>query len=785
MSKITLTDLANLQNETTAVNAINGNNATLEAAFDNTLSRDGSTPNQMESDLDMNSNRIINLPAPVSDTEPVRKKEYDTIVASMVDGSIPDYSITNTKLATVPAFSLKGNFTDEASVITDIPIDDVADYIAGRISVASSSFADMATFTSAVIPSATQAVTLTGYSANGDLNEPITYTRLTSTPSPVKAWDVLSADGSYLQLRTSVVSPEMFGSKGDGVTDDSVAVQAAMDYGTTFNVPVRLNKLYVCNNSITVTAPDGSLTVYGNGPETGLDFGQSSSKLFKATGSATQLIGLSGNVSANAFQVDFADIPDLEAGDIFALWNPTGGSWSGFRDAYSQGEILRVKVMATNTAYVYGQVIDTYVAANTEVWRINPIQVTARNFMVKEAPGTAHGAGFQIDYASDSVIDSLYGISDPTGSVANFEIRRSFSCSVSNLHPINQSVPGGSNYGLIISNSQEITVTSLTGNSVRHVIAVGGYSPSGGLNIVNRFLKFIGCNLDGYYFTAESGDMHGNCDYCEYIDCTFRNGCAIGGSHLTFTNCEFFSTGYSASGVCVYGSEIRGGTYTFQGCRFNINGDLNANGCIHVVSNYNNFATLQTHVLVEGCTFIGGGSVNGTAVQMQQVQGSNAKGMNACIRNCKFLSTTLTAILYVRNITDSTAVSGQYLIVDDVTYTGSGTPYFLYPDATIASIPTRQMRQSGFIDTTTAANTVTVPSGANFKLKYSKLPSVFAAIAKSDGSTASTFGDKAATPIVYGFTTSTIRPAITSCDSTNFTAGDTIRLSWAAEIGEI
>jgi len=72
MTKITLTDLANLQNETTAVNAINANNAAIETAFDNTLSRDGTVPNTMGSALDMNSNQIYNLPAPSTTSSPAR-----------------------------------------------------------------------------------------------------------------------------------------------------------------------------------------------------------------------------------------------------------------------------------------------------------------------------------------------------------------------------------------------------------------------------------------------------------------------------------------------------------------------------------------------------------------------------------------------------------------------------------------------------------------------------------------------------------------------------------------
>lgn len=82
MSKISLTDLVNLQNETTAVNAINANNAALTTAFDNTLSRDGTTPNTMSATLDMNSNHIINLPAPTSNFDPLRAIDVNTINGS-------------------------------------------------------------------------------------------------------------------------------------------------------------------------------------------------------------------------------------------------------------------------------------------------------------------------------------------------------------------------------------------------------------------------------------------------------------------------------------------------------------------------------------------------------------------------------------------------------------------------------------------------------------------------------------------------------------------------------
>lgn len=75
--KITLAAVGSLTNTTTARNTINSNFSVLQTASNNTLSRNGATPNQMASTLDMNSNKVINLPQALSPTEPIRKQEFD------------------------------------------------------------------------------------------------------------------------------------------------------------------------------------------------------------------------------------------------------------------------------------------------------------------------------------------------------------------------------------------------------------------------------------------------------------------------------------------------------------------------------------------------------------------------------------------------------------------------------------------------------------------------------------------------------------------------------------
>lgn len=62
MAKVNLGTVANiLGNPVSAATTINNNSALLIAAIENTLSRDGTNPNQMEADLDLNHNDLLNV----------------------------------------------------------------------------------------------------------------------------------------------------------------------------------------------------------------------------------------------------------------------------------------------------------------------------------------------------------------------------------------------------------------------------------------------------------------------------------------------------------------------------------------------------------------------------------------------------------------------------------------------------------------------------------------------------------------------------------------------------
>lgn len=86
MAKITLTDLVSGYDIKTAHNA---NNTVLETFSDNCLSLDGTAPNSMGAQLDMGSNRIINVADAVNDQDAVTLSQLNTLAAG---GSLIGYT---------------------------------------------------------------------------------------------------------------------------------------------------------------------------------------------------------------------------------------------------------------------------------------------------------------------------------------------------------------------------------------------------------------------------------------------------------------------------------------------------------------------------------------------------------------------------------------------------------------------------------------------------------------------------------------------------------------------
>lgn len=119
MAKLTLFDLAS---GSFTVDLLNANFALIETALENTLSRDGTAPNSMSASLDMNSNRILNLPTAATSGEPVTLGQLTAL--STLNIYTPDNHVHAwTEITGKPSTFTPATHTHVKSDVTDLVSD--------------------------------------------------------------------------------------------------------------------------------------------------------------------------------------------------------------------------------------------------------------------------------------------------------------------------------------------------------------------------------------------------------------------------------------------------------------------------------------------------------------------------------------------------------------------------------------------------------------------------------------------------------------------------------------
>jgi hypothetical protein len=85
MAKLTLNTIGSRYG---SIDALNANFDAIETALENTLSRDGTAPNNMDANFDMDSNRVINLANGINNADAVNLGQVNGLIQGVHDGNI-------------------------------------------------------------------------------------------------------------------------------------------------------------------------------------------------------------------------------------------------------------------------------------------------------------------------------------------------------------------------------------------------------------------------------------------------------------------------------------------------------------------------------------------------------------------------------------------------------------------------------------------------------------------------------------------------------------------------
>jgi hypothetical protein len=214
MPKVTLTDI---QSGSGVKDTYNANNDVIEQAFDNTLSRNGATPNGMGANLDMNSYKVINLTDGVNNQDAVTVNQLNTAIVNAGSGIISQDiekklgSDAVSKKFTLTGVTYSPGLNSLSVYKNGLRLRNLEDYV----------------------ETSSTEVTLVSTPNNSDEFDFVTNDSVTSlvsdaasvTYTPAGTGAVATNVQDKLRDHLSVLD---FGATGDGVTDDTTAVKAAI-----------------------------------------------------------------------------------------------------------------------------------------------------------------------------------------------------------------------------------------------------------------------------------------------------------------------------------------------------------------------------------------------------------------------------------------------------------------------------------------------------------------------------------------------------------------------------
>ncbi|EJR88122.1 right-handed parallel beta-helix repeat-containing protein [Bacillus cereus] len=338
-----------------------------------------------------------------------------------------------------------------------------------------------------------------------------------------------------------------FGAKGDGISDDTIPTQNAINYLSTLGggiVRIPSGKFKI-NSSISIPS---NIQLLGVGHSTiidATDLPQGTSlnqvKLFKIEGKLDTIsTALTSDISALSVSLPVLNINGFKQNDMILVTSDEPYAPGTANSGWRKGEIQIVNSMVDSNLELSGAMLFGYkYTQNGQVNRIKAVEnvVISNMKLVLGGIGKAHNA-ISCRYARNVLIDNLI-IDDAEDTSIN--LFYCYNCTIRRNTISNSTSPtplGNTGYGIgVLDACREIQIYENTLSNCRHGIAGGGARPSVLIQVFNN--KAYGCRINFAY------DCHEPCFYWSFRG-NLADGCKGGivarGQYIVIDNNDIINS---------------------------------------------------------------------------------------------------------------------------------------------------------------------------------------------------------------------------------------------------
>lgn len=343
--------------------------------------------------------------------------------------------------------------------------------------------------------------------------------------------DILDAGGGNTAVYRpeNSIKPRHLGAVDGAVSTDAISKAIELSESTGLPVSAWWDDEYLIDQDIVKTGLT-KVTIEGNATFKGSGAG------IYLSGSLTELTTVAAQSTVRDNTITLASVDGISEGDTLIVWNSVESSYSVHRTNYYDGEFIKVKSISGNVIATESALQSSYAAVSTnKVYKLGgaEININGCNF----TGGSLYS--LQVKYGESCRLNPTSVVNETPNAVgaaasAALNLNKCYKVDIDKGRYFRHGGAGGesgTDYGIGISNCQNVSVDLVDAYGRRHPVSTGGDANDGAVPC--RFIKITKSKLaNDPQADIYAADFHGNTQDSYYEDCEIYGSIGLAGKNV-------------------------------------------------------------------------------------------------------------------------------------------------------------------------------------------------------------------------------------------------------------